>query len=132
MPIFEFKCPRHGLFDIFSRMGGAPDEATCVHWGCNKRGKRVFSAPALVNVQRDWNEEANDYQRDAYTQAKAQLTNVAREEAEHSGGSPRPVKEESVQAAAKAIADKKPKKSVVQRAVERHKQRARERKRSAT
>lgn len=115
MPLYEFSCPMHGVFDVFTRMGGTPDEATCIHWGCNKRGKRVFSAPALVNVHRDWNDRANDYQRNPYDQARAQLTNVAREEAERSGGSPRSVSEESVQAAAKAIADKRPRKSAVQR-----------------
>ena len=118
MPIYEFFCPEHGVFDVFTRMGGSPDEAMCMREGCDHRGTRVFSAPALVNVQRDWNEKANEYQRDPYTQAKAQLTNVTREEAERSGGTPRSMKEESVQAAARAIVDKRPKKSVVQRTID--------------
>ena len=116
MPIYEFNCIEHKLFSVFTRMGGSPDESPCP--SCGERGTRVFSAPALVHVQRDWNEKANSYQRDSYTQAKAQLTNVAREEAERSGGSPRPISEESVQVAAKAIADKRPKKSVVQRTID--------------
>ena len=113
MPLYEFSCSTHGTFDVFTRMGGTPDESPCP--SCSERGTRVFSAPALVNVQRGWNEKASDYQRDPYTQAKAQLTNVAREEAERSGMSPRPVREESIQAAAKSIADKRPRKGAVQR-----------------
>ena len=115
-PIYEFKCSKHGVFSVFTRMGGSPDESPCPN--CDKRGVRIFSAPALVHVQRDWNEKANSYQRDSYTQAKAQLTNVAREEAERSGGSPRPVQEESIQAAARQLADKRPRKSVVQKQVD--------------
>ena len=61
------------------------------------------SAPAIVNVQRDWNEKANEYQRNPYTQAKAQITNAYREEAERTGKSPRKVTEEAVQVAAKSI-----------------------------
>ena len=116
MPLYEFRCDQHSTFEVFTRMGGQPDEAPCP--SCGKRGTRIFSAPALVNVQRDWNEKANNYQRDPYTQARAQLTNVAREEAERSGRSPRPISEESVQVAAKAIADKQPKKSIVQRTID--------------
>lgn len=118
MPLYEFSCPEHGLFDVFTRMSGSPSAAFCPRAGCGAQGTRHFSAPALVNVQRDWNEKANEQQRDAYTQARAQLTNIARAEAERSGGTPKPVKEESVQVAARQIADKRPKKSVVQRQVE--------------
>ena len=116
MPLYEFRCSIHGVFDVFTRMGGSPDESPCP--SCGERGTRVFSAPALVHVQRSWNEKANDYQRDPYTQARAQLTNVAREEAERSGGSPSPISEESVQVAAKALVDERPKKGIVQRTID--------------
>ena len=116
MPIYEFNCIEHKLFSVFTRMGGSPDESPCP--SCGERGTRVFSAPALVNVKRSWDDKASDYQRNPYTQAKAQLTNVAREEAERSGMSPQPVREESIQAAAKSIADKRPRKSAVQRTVD--------------
>ena len=120
MPIYEFACPIHGLFDVFTRMGGTPDEATCMHEDCSERGERIFSAPARVNVRRTWNDKANDYRRDPYTQAKAQLTNMDREEQER-GAKPMKITEEAIQVGARAIADKRPRKSVVQRAVEQHK-----------
>ena len=116
MPYFDFSCDRHGTFEVWTRMGGSPQESSCP--ACGQRGIRIFSAPAAVRIQRGWNERANDYQRDAYTQARAQLTNVAREEAERSGGSPRPVQEESIQAAARQLADKRPRKSVVQKQID--------------
>ena len=74
--------------------------------------------PGAVSVVRDWNERANEARRTPYDQAKAQLTNTAREEAERGGRSPRKVTEEAVQATAKAIADKRPRKGAVERQVD--------------
>jgi hypothetical protein len=65
------------------------------------------SAPAIIDVKRDWNEKANEYQRNSYTQAKAQLENHTRAEAEHSGKPPKKVTEEAIQVTAQKIEEQK-------------------------
>ena len=111
MPIYEAECGEHGLHEVFTRTFGA--ELPCPE--CGSAMSRRISAPARVNVSRDWNEQANEARRDPYAQARTQLANVAREEAERSGGTPKKAAEESIQAAAKAIADKTPRKGAVER-----------------
>ena len=73
---------------------------------CGLKSGHIIKAPAIVNVKRDWNEKANEYQRDPYTQAKAQLTNINREAAEV-GEDTFKVTEESIQVAAAGIAKEK-------------------------
>lgn len=126
MPLYEYECPEHGPQDhlLALRADGPYQERPCNYilrtfqvpaqpnWliikeKCKIPSKLMVSAPAIVNVEQDWNEKANDAQRDPYTQAKAQLTNHSRTEAEH--GRPEPkVTEAGIQVAARQIAtDKK-------------------------
>lgn len=103
MPIYSFMCVKHGEFDgYFLRpLSETPQKAACPV--CDKPSRRVFSAPALVKVNRSWNEKANDWQRNPYEQAKAQLTNKDREQQER-GERPLRITEESIQVAAAEIA----------------------------
>lgn len=101
MPIYVYGCPTDGLVDVFFRSYGTFPEWPCPE--CGAPAARVATTPALVSVKRDWNEKANDYQRDPYTQSKAQLTNMNRTAAER--GEPQTkITEEAIQVGAKAIA----------------------------
>ena len=103
MPIYTYDCPEDGVTDVFTRTVGPPFEMACPH--CRGQMANVIAAPARVEVKRDWNEKANDYQRDPYTQAKAQILNHDRQEQEHQGTRPVKITEESIQVGAKGIYD---------------------------
>ncbi len=100
MPIYTYDCPEDGTTDVFFRAVGPPFEMDCPE--CKGQMQNCVTAPAQVNIDRDWNEKANDYRRDPYTQAKAQLTNINRRAAE-GGESQTPITEEAIQVGAKAI-----------------------------
>jgi hypothetical protein len=73
---------------------------------------KVVTLPSRVEIERDWNEKANDYQdHGAYHQAKSQLQNYRRSSLERlerdCDRPPNPVTEEAIQVGAKAIHDKK-------------------------
>ena len=104
MSIQVYECRDHGRTEVFLRGLDVPPMHSCP--GCGKPIPHVISAPALVDVQRDWNDEASDMQRNPYTQAKAQLNNMAnesRDRAELHGTPPTRVTEANVQEAAKQI-----------------------------
>ena len=69
---------------------------------CGTQVPNVISAPSIVNVKRDWNEQANICRVNPYTQAKAQLVNFDREE-QARGKPPMKITEKAIQVGAKAI-----------------------------
>jgi putative FmdB family regulatory protein len=78
MPLYSFKCESHGEHDILSRKFEVPETSECPK--CGKETTNVLTAPAIIENKLDWNDKASDYQRDPYTQAKAQLRNLDRED----------------------------------------------------
>lgn len=105
MPIYVYECPKHGRQDVFTRSFTILRERPCEK--CGKASKICVTAPSRHNIERTWNDKANDYRRDPYTQAKAQLTNMHRESLEHverdCDREPDPVKEEAIQIGAREI-----------------------------
>ena len=100
MPIYTYECPTDGVTDVLSRTYDITDTYWCPT--CGGPMDRCVTLPGRVEVKQDWNEKANDYRRDPYTQAKAQLENINRRAAE--GGEPQtPITEEAIQVGAKAI-----------------------------
>ncbi len=91
MPIYVYECPEHGTFEIFTRIiGEVPKTAICEAvtdfdhgCDCGRPAKLAVTAPSRHNIEQTWNDKANEYRRDPYTQAKAQLTNFHRGELEH-------------------------------------------------
>lgn len=141
MPIYEYNCPEHGTQEhiLPLREEGPFKERPCnfvlktiqvpaepnwliVKQKCKKPSKLMVSAPAVIDIKKDWNDKANEQQRDPYTQAKAQLTNHANAEAERKGTSPEPFTEAQIQVAAKGIAEQeaKPKVDDTTKAVRQH------------
>ena len=109
MPIQVYVCKDDGPQDVFLRTYKIPKVLPCGK--CGKRAKYVFSAPGVVNIRRGWDEKANEYQRNYYTQARAQINNIRREEAERSGDtiekvSPKEM-ERAIQVGAKALKEQK-------------------------
>jgi len=45
MPIYEFRCPADGPFEVYRPMGTAPDSIPCA--ACGKPAMRVMSLPVL-------------------------------------------------------------------------------------
>lgn len=101
MPIYEFRCPADGVHDIFVRKLQASKTHKCPT--CKREVPNMISAPSFINIVRDWNEQANDYRRNPYVQAKAQLHNLDREQQEHTDASPMKITEEAIQATAENI-----------------------------
>ena len=100
MPIYEYECGKDGVYEEFSRIRKPKPKAICPK--CSGSARPVISAPAMIDVRRDWNEKANLWQRDEYTQSKAQLTNMNRTAAER--GEPLvKITEDTIQAGARAI-----------------------------
>ncbi len=106
MPIYVHDCPEHGPQEVFTRIFDVLQERPCPR--CGKPSAICVTAPSRHNIERTWNDKANDYRRDPYTQAKAQLENMHRESLEHVGRDcdrePSPVKEEAIQIGAREIA----------------------------
>jgi hypothetical protein len=104
MPTQVYKCSIHGEYDVITSFRDDIKETLlCRYLECRKTAKHIIKPPAGIKVSRTWNEKANEYQRDTYTQAKAQITNSYNEEAERTGKSPRKITEEAVQVAAESI-----------------------------
>lgn len=104
MSIQVYECRDDGQQDVFLRSLDVPPERPCPL--CGQPAVHVISAPALVDVKRDWNDQASDMQRNPYEQAKAQLNNMAnesREQQERQDVPPTRITEEAVQTAAKQI-----------------------------
>ena len=100
MPIRSYACPDHGEHDVFMRGLGVPPTHGCP--ACGTQVPHVIGAPAVVNIKRDWNEQANICRVNPYTQAKAQLVNFDREE-QGRGKPPMKITEAAIQTGAKAI-----------------------------
>jgi putative FmdB family regulatory protein len=101
MPIYVYECPDHGTCDVLVRTFKVDEAHLCPE--CGEEMVNVLTAPAVINIERDWNEKANDYQTHGpYHQAKSQLENIKRQQAER--GEPNtPITEEAIQVGAKAI-----------------------------
>ncbi len=109
MPIYVYECGEHGRQDVFTRTFDILKERPCQT--CGQNAKICVTAPSRHNIERTWNDKANEYRRDPYTQAKAQLTNLRREtleRVERDCDRPTgPITEEAIQVGAKAIAAEK-------------------------
>lgn len=105
MPIYIYECPTDGKQDVFSRTFNVPDERPCPV--CGRSASVCVTSPSRHDIKRDWDEKANEYRRDPYTQSKAQLTNQHRsalERVERDCDRPsNPVTEEAIQIGAKEI-----------------------------
>ncbi len=122
MPIYTYDCPADGAQDVFLRAVGPPFALECPT--CKGPMANVLAAPAVINVERDWNDKANDYQTHGpYHQAKSQLENIKRTQANR-GEANTPITEEAIQVAAKAIneAARNPRPSVEQQQIQRIRQ----------
>lgn len=51
MAVYEYKCDRHGAFDVFRPVGTAPESMACAV--CGRDAKRVFSPPMLPHPRQD-------------------------------------------------------------------------------
>ncbi len=105
MPIYVYDCPEHGQQDVFTRTFDVLKERPCP--ACGKTSKICVTVPSRHNIERTWNDKANEYRRDPHTQAKAQLTNFYRGELEHTERDcdrpENPVTEEAIQIGAREI-----------------------------
>jgi len=101
MSIQVYECKKHGQVEVLIRSLDIPPTRVCSK--CGLPMPNVISAPAIVDVRRTWNDKANDYRHDPYTQAKAQLRNLDRENQEHQGTRPMKITEPMLQEAAKRI-----------------------------
>ncbi len=121
MPIYVYDCENDGPQDVFSRTFDILPERPCPK--CGKGAKMAVTAPARHDIERTWNDKANEYRRDPYTQSKAQLTNLRRETVERTERDcdrpTSPITEEAIQVGAKAIAAEKanPRQDLEQRQV---------------
>lgn len=108
MPAQVFCCKDHGEFDVNIKFTeDIPNEIECRE--CGELSTHIIKAPAGIKVIRTWNEQANEYQRNPYTAAKAQATNSRNELIEQGVDShtlPK-ITEENLQKAAKQIAKEK-------------------------
>ncbi|MBW0000583.1 MAG: zinc ribbon domain-containing protein [Verrucomicrobia bacterium] len=50
MPIYEYRCDQHGVFEITRPLGTAQRSATCSV--CGSEARRVFSAPMIRSGSR--------------------------------------------------------------------------------
>jgi hypothetical protein len=108
------------------------EAAKCRDRSHGKLARRVISRLARFDIERDWNEKANDWQgHGPYHQAKSQLENIRRsslERAERDCDRPTgPITEEAIQVGAEQI-DKQNRRGPVDSEmanVERHKRRIR-------
>src|SRR3990167_4261256 len=105
MPLQVYVCPKHGEFDIrLSFRDDVPQTAHCLT--CGAASLHVIKSPASIKVVRGWNEQANEMQRDPYTQAMYQAKHMVQEQRDMGVRIDRPT-EAGIQAAAAEIAKKK-------------------------
>ena len=50
MALYEYRCGRHGPFDVFRPLGSAAESEACPV--CAEESRRVFSAPMLSTASR--------------------------------------------------------------------------------
>ena len=102
MPTQVYECTSDGEFDLkLSFDDKIPRFMKCPV--CNKKINHIISSVGGVVVKRGWNEKANEYQRDPYTQAKAQAWNSYNENKERGHEMDKPT-EKGIQRAALEIA----------------------------
>ena len=105
MPIYVYECSEHGRQDVFTRTFDVLKTRPCPK--CGKASKICVTAPSRHDIKRTWNDKANEYRRDPYTQAKAQLSNLYRGDLEHierdCDRMENPVNEEAIQIGAREI-----------------------------
>ncbi len=102
MPTQVYDCPAEGEFEVIVRItDDVPGALACPR--CGRQSPHMFKPVAAVKVERGWNERANEYRRDPYTQAKAQLTNASNEQQERYDAKPANITEQSIQVAADNI-----------------------------
>ena len=101
MPLYSFICSSHGEHDVLSRKYKVPETSECPK--CGKTTMNVPTTPSTVDVKLDWNDKASDMQRDPYTQAKAQLHALDREDQMMNDARPKKWREEQIQETAKQI-----------------------------
>jgi hypothetical protein len=79
VPTQEYLCDSDGPFHVCLKWEeDVLSEMPCPECGASSR--HVLCPPAGVKFSRTWNEQANEWQRDPYTQAKAQAWNVYNEQ----------------------------------------------------
>ena len=112
MPKQEYHCRAHGPFDIIlSFKDDVPMYVPCPESGCGWASRHVLRPPAGIKFMRTWNEQANEAQRDPYTQAKTQAWNCYNEQREQGVIMDKPT-EEGIQVGAKGIYDQERRPSV--------------------
>ncbi len=100
MPTQEYHCDKDGPFDIHLTFAeDVPRTSPCP--ACGVTGRHVLRAPA-AKFEYTWNDQANNYQRDPYTQAKAQSWNNYNEKRDIGVRLDKPT-EETIQTAAAAL-----------------------------
>ena len=105
MPNQTFCCVRHDEFDVqVSFKDDIPKMINCPK--CGQPSQHILKAPIGVIFKRDWNEQANESQRNPYIQAKAQATNMYNEQRDAGNEVSKPT-EEGIQIAAAHIAKTK-------------------------
>ena len=105
MPTQEYHCKADGSFDVrLTFAEDVPVELSCPD--CGALSQHVLRPPAGIKVVRTWNEQANEQQRDPYTMAKAQATNMYHEQKDMGIRVEQPT-EAGLQAAAAEIAKEK-------------------------
>jgi hypothetical protein len=101
MSIQEYECRDHGRTEVFLRGLDVPQMHSCP--GCGKPIPHVVSAPALIEIQKTWNDKANYCRVNPYEQAKQQFKNLSDENQEHFDHKPLKITEAGLQAAAAQI-----------------------------
>ena len=101
MPIYQYLCEVDGVHDLFLKGFNKPETHECPT--CHCEVSNTVTSPARIEIKRDWNDTASDMQRDPYTQAKAQLTNIDRQDQLRHDKPAMKITEEAIQVAAKQI-----------------------------
>ena len=102
MPIQVYECKTDGEFEIkLSFQDEIPKVSKCPD--CGTRSNHIISPVGGIKLSRTWNEQANEAQRDPYTQAKAQAYEAYHGRKERGENPPKPT-EETLQVVAEGIA----------------------------
>ena len=72
MSIQVYECSVDGDFDLHQRMSD-PIQNTQACPTCGAKSEHVFRPSAPVQVERTWNDRANEQQRNKYTMAEASM-----------------------------------------------------------
>ena len=103
MPIQVYNCPRHGEWDAITTFHeDIRSDRDCPE--CGKKSKHTIKPPGGILITQTWNDNANEWQRDDYTMAKAQTTNSYHEEKDMGKDVIKPTEKE-VQTAAQSLHD---------------------------